>query len=548
MKIALCFSGQLRTALHTYENILNYIGDLYKDCDVFVHTWNVRTDMHSGKVVDMVDERTFVEFKRIYTPKKMVVEDFLLYSDLIEPIFHTLRMSDEMRKEYEKESDVKYDFIIKIRPDILFNPDLRLINEITEILKSDYENTIYTLDCISNINNRIFEDIFWIATPNVFEFINDYYDLSYNKNRQISWQNDMPIYFDKWGLKYEPLPVSNEGMIYPWLNVEHGNSVKNVEREWRTFDYNVVRVKYYLFYNMIKYGYIETTNHCNLNCSFCNRRSVIGNLQHMPLSKYIEIIMKLRGAPISDIKLMGMGEPFFHPEYDKICKVTKEHFPNTNIISSTNCQYKINKVFKDSLKYIDILYFSIDGYQESYEKNREGATWTRLIEFLEEFKNVDRYNCKIVINYVVNPNNVQYITKVYDEILLKYNINELRLNIAQNWNENEHINNDYTEEQITYLRDNWRGNIKGDPNWNYNKCFWVHNGIYITVDGGMKVCCLNTEVESFGNVFEREIDQIRYTPKFNDIRVGCVSNNPTDHCKNCSYKELVPILSKILND
>ena len=32
-----------------------------------------------------------------------------------------------------------------------------------------------------------------------------------------------------------------------------------------------------------------------------------------------------------------------------------------------------------------------------------------------------------------------------------------------------------------------------------------------------------------------------------NVKNGCLTNKPTSHCKNCSYKELVPMLSLIKN-
>ena len=46
----------------------------------------------------------------------------------------------------------------------------------------------------------------------------------------------------------------------------------------------------------ITYAYIETTNFCNLKCSFCNRDEVIGALQHMPLSKYRMMLDNLQNG------------------------------------------------------------------------------------------------------------------------------------------------------------------------------------------------------------------------------------------------------------
>ena len=253
--------------------------------------------------------------------------------------------------------------------------------------------------------------------------------------------------------------------------------------------------------NNITYAYIETTNVCNLSCSFCNREDVIGKLQFTTINDFRNILEKIKDQPLIETKLMGMGEPFMHPKYYEICKTFKEYFPNTILISATNCQYKINRNFTESLKYIDILYLSIDGYKENYEKYRKKSQWSKLIKFLDDLNSIDRYNCKIVVNYVVNPNNIMDIEKINNEIVIPYKLEELRLNMAQNWSENEHTIIEYTEDDIKYLKENWSSNIKGKSNWDYKDCFWVQNGLYITVDGDIKVCCINTSAKSLGNIF-----------------------------------------------
>ena len=83
-----------------------------------------------------------------------------------------------------------------------------------------------------------------------------------------------------------------------------------------------------------------------------------------------------------------------------------------------------------------MMYFSIDGYKESYERDRSPAKWSKLIKFLNDFKKVNRYNCDVSINYVVNSKNVFDIEKI-KELAIKNNLTELRLNLAQNWNEDE---------------------------------------------------------------------------------------------------------------
>jgi len=300
--------------------------------------------------------------------------------------------------------------------------------------------------------------------------------------------------------------------------------------------------------NQITYAYLETTNHCNFNCSFCNRDEVVDKLSHMPIPKFKTLLEKIKDEPISEVKLMGMGEPFLHPKFDEICQLFRETFPKAKIITSTNCSYKIIPQLIKSLKYIDVLYLSIDGYRKTYEEHRPPARWSKLISFLNKFKSMDRHDCKVVINYVVTPSNVGSIQPVYDEILIPYKLEELRLNFAQNWTENEIMVGGYTKSQIEYLKNTWSDNIMGKSKWDYNDCFWPDNGLYMTVNGDLKMCCLNTGTDSFGNIFDNTIDEIKQTKRYQEIKDGCKTNNPTEHCVNCSYKELVPLLLKTKND
>ena len=299
----------------------------------------------------------------------------------------------------------------------------------------------------------------------------------------------------------------------------------------------------------ITYAYLETTNYCNLDCSFCNRDEVIGPLKHMSLEDWGKLLDGIKHHPIQEAKLMGMGEPMLHPQFDEVCRMFKEVFPKCKLIVATNCQYNINDKFRECMKYIDMLYFSIDGYKESYERDRSPAKWKKLIRFLDQFKSVERYDCDVVVNNVVNAYNVQDIEKV-DKLREENKLGALRLNIAQIWDADIKMSDDiatsgYTEKDLNYLRENWNKQIMGKSKWDFKDCFWVNNAIYTTVEGNIKMCCMNTGAEPFGNLFENSIDEIRLMDDYQNVKKGCQTNNPTSHCQNCSYKELVPILNYV---
>ena len=307
--------------------------------------------------------------------------------------------------------------------------------------------------------------------------------------------------------------------------------------------------------NPITYAYLETTNYCNLDCSFCNRMDVIGPLKHMSLDDWGKLLDGIKHHPIEEAKLMGMGEPLLHPQFDEVCRMFKETFPKSKLVVATNCQYNIKeglefrRKFQECMKYIDMLYFSIDGWGESYERDRAPAKWGKLIKFLKDFETINRYGCDVVVNYVVNAYNVDDIEKV-DNLRKENNLGMLRLNIAQIWDEEISMSDDistsgYSEERLKYLKDSYQNKIMGKSVWDFEDCFWVQNGLYTTVEGHVKMCCMNTGTEPFGNLFENSIDEIRMNEEYKEVKQGCETNNPTEHCKNCSYKELVPILSHL---
>ena len=85
----------------------------------------------------------------------------------------------------------------------------------------------------------------------------------------------------------------------------------------------------------ITYAYLETTNYCNLACSFCNREEVIGPLKHMSLENWGKLLDGIKHHPIKEAKLMGMGEPMLHPQFDEVCRMFKETFPDCFLIVAT---------------------------------------------------------------------------------------------------------------------------------------------------------------------------------------------------------------------
>ena len=108
--------------------------------------------------------------------------------------------------------------------------------------------------------------------------------------------------------------------------------------------------------------------------------------------------------------------------------------------------------------------------------------------------------------------NIYDIEKV-DNLRKENNLGDLRLNITTIWSGDELMMQDnttsgYKEEDLQYLRENWSEQIMGKSKWDFPDCYWVQNGLYTVVEGNVKMCCMNTGVEPFGNLFLNTIDEI----------------------------------------
>lgn len=150
MKLAICLSGHLRRFEHTARSLLTYVKAQH-DCDIFLHTWD-RLGYSALYKIDVTQDLTHKYISRIetlYKPKKSIIESSLFIEELklqsqqyaphlqnipkpvahMASMFYKIYAANELRKQYEIESGVQYDWIIRSRPDLLFHGLTHIPNE-----------------------------------------------------------------------------------------------------------------------------------------------------------------------------------------------------------------------------------------------------------------------------------------------------------------------------------------------------------------------------------------------------------------------------------
>lgn len=130
MRIAICFSAQVRTALYAVDNIKKFIGPLWDQCDFFCHTWLKDTDklfkngMSFPENKITVDQTTIDKLHEIYKFKKFKMENWeelALTIPTEPPLFYSWIESLKFKQEYEQEHNFKYDYVVKLRLDNIYS-------------------------------------------------------------------------------------------------------------------------------------------------------------------------------------------------------------------------------------------------------------------------------------------------------------------------------------------------------------------------------------------------------------------------------------------
>lgn len=268
--------------------------------------------------------------------------------------------------------------------------------------------------------------------------------------------------------------------------------------------------------------YIEITNKCNLNCSFC----IKDNRFKKEMSfKDFEIILQKIDKYTKYIYLHVKGEPLIHSNLDEILNLTKKYNKFVNITTNgVLLKEKINILKKyDNIRQINL---------SLHSENKKKSYIDDILNCVDELNNVFIvYRFWTLKNNILDDRMLEYLEK----IKLKYNIDESSYKKILEGNnikikENVYINKDkeFTWPSLgnEYCREN-------------GFCYGLRNQIGILVDGTITICCLDSfGISNLGNIFNDNLEEILKCDRVNKILNNFNERRAfLDICKHCSYKE-----------
>ncbi len=271
----------------------------------------------------------------------------------------------------------------------------------------------------------------------------------------------------------------------------------------------------------LKKIYVEITNKCNLNCSFCSRSNRL--LKEMTIDQFKIVISKIKKYTDS-IYLHIKGEPLLHSKLDNILEVCD--LENIKVNITTN-----GTLLKDRFDILNnhkcIRQINISLHSENNKKN-----------YFDECFNCGKIlSTKMFISYRIwTLNNFKLdkkSTDIVDKIISYYNLSS---EIVEKIKKDKSIkidNNTYINKENLF---NWPSI---DNNLNINlKCYGLISQLGILSDGTIVPCCLDSEGSiNLGNIFVDDLETVLNSDLVKSIINGFNNNESICLlCKNCNFR------------
>lgn len=272
--------------------------------------------------------------------------------------------------------------------------------------------------------------------------------------------------------------------------------------------------------------YLETTNICNLNCSFCHKTSRA--YKTMSFDEFKTVADKIRGKA-KLLYLHLMGEPLINKDLCKMAEYAKklgfEVLLTTNgTYLSENCEFIYNS---GNIKKVSISLQALD-------KNNNIDTESYL-------KDVCDFAVKCGENGVICALRLWNLYDGHNDSNSRI-LDFLHSYFTDQWIKNRSgfkLCNAPLGQNEIYLEygEHFEWPDENKKETDVTSCRAISDQIGILCDGTVVPCCLDADgVMALGNIFEKELDDILLSERAQNIIEGFKKKSPCEKlCKTCGY-------------
>lgn len=267
--------------------------------------------------------------------------------------------------------------------------------------------------------------------------------------------------------------------------------------------------------------YVEITNICNMNCSFCHGHSRVP--RKMSREEFALVLEKLRGLT-RYIYFHLMGEPLLHPDLPLFIKQAKANGLLPVITTNgTLLAERREELISSGLHKVSVSLHSFeDGDRIAHEKYL-----AEVADFAEEAS-----ASGIIV--VLRLWNRGADDKLNDAVL-----DFLRLRIDGEWTPNTKGIRIHDKLHLEW-GDRFEWPDKDAPVQDNDVfCYGLSDHFGILCDGTVVPCCLDSDgLINLGNVFNNDIENILLSPRARRLKEGFVCHTAVENlCRRCAYAQ-----------
>lgn len=260
--------------------------------------------------------------------------------------------------------------------------------------------------------------------------------------------------------------------------------------------------------------YLEITNACNLNCSFCRNNKHDNYMSLKTIDDYLRQIKEESNY----IYLHVLGEPLLHKDINLILDLLDKYDLNLQLVTNGTLLNKhLDILSHKCLRKLSISIHSINNLNinDDYFKTIDYIITNNNNKFIElrfyDLNNLDEN----IINYLNILKN-------------KYSLKETKKNNSYKLKDNIYI---YTSDLFKWP------NINDDYITDKGKCHGLKDQLAILVNGEVTSCCLDTYgINTLGNLNNNTLKEILNSEKYKKALEDLNSNKLSlPLCQKCLY-------------
>ncbi|MDP4118602.1 MAG: SPASM domain-containing protein [Bacillota bacterium] len=265
--------------------------------------------------------------------------------------------------------------------------------------------------------------------------------------------------------------------------------------------------------------YVEITNICNMNCSFCP--TLLRSPREMSPFEFEKVLSEIKNHT-NCIYLHVKGEPLSHSEIDNILTICDNNEVKVNITTNGTLLPRRLEMLKmhPSVRQINISLHSQESFKilESYINN--------IIKSADILSKYTMISMRIWTYDKCSETNAYILRQLAEHYKTKIDLCQKRSVLS---------NNIFFSLGETFEWPSENGNYVSDTGY----CLGTRSQVAILSDGTVVPCCLDAEgAVAFGNMFEQSFVEIINSQRFKDMNNSLNSRRLTEKlCKNCSYRK-----------